>query len=158
MSTNNTPIKLADRMYSSVVYTLNNATPGVIPGQQNMAEHDRAVRRKETEPPAASDTFGAAGQNTDQQEQLRATSPPPPQEFTATLHELAKDLILKEQQVELLISSLPGIGTSEREQKERMRELEAQLREVEVERLEAIKEKERLLAMVDEVIVKVRRV
>ena len=42
--------------------------------------------------------------------------------------------MLKEQQVEYLIQSLPGIGSSELDQERRMRELEKELREVEGER------------------------
>jgi mediator of RNA polymerase II transcription subunit 21 len=61
--------------------------------------------------------------------------PDSPRTFAARQRELARDLIIKEQQIEYLISVLPGIGASEAEQEARIRELETQLREVEKERV-----------------------
>ncbi|KAJ5221015.1 Mediator of RNA polymerase II transcription subunit 21 [Penicillium citrinum] len=58
----------------------------------------------------------------------------PPRTFASRQRELARDLIIKEQQIEYLISVLPGIGTSEAEQEAKIRELEVQLREVEEKR------------------------
>lgn len=72
--------------------------------------------------------------------------------------ELARDLILKEQQIEYLISVLPGIGTSEREQEERLRVLEGELKGAEEERRRAVLEKDKVLERLDEVILRVRRV
>lgn len=66
--------------------------------------------------------------------------------------------MLKEQQIEYLISVLPGIGTSEKEQEERIRVLEKELREVEEERRQAVGEKEECLERLDEIIRRVRRV
>lgn len=60
--------------------------------------------------------------------------PDSPGTFAARQRELARDLIIKEQQIEYLISVLPGIGASEAEQESRIRELETQLRDVEKER------------------------
>ncbi|KAI9760392.1 MAG: hypothetical protein M4579_001688 [Chaenotheca gracillima] len=80
--------------------------------------------------------------------------PDTPIAFAAAQRELARDLILKEQQIEYLISVLPGIGTSENEQKERIRELEDELREAERERREVGKEREELIERVEGVIMK----
>ena len=85
------------------------------------------------------------------QTRLLSTRPPrhdPAAAFTADLYELARDLIVKEQQIEMLIERLPGIGTSERAQRARMAVLERQLREIEEERARAVAEKERLLERV----------
>jgi mediator of RNA polymerase II transcription subunit 21 len=60
--------------------------------------------------------------------------PDPPALFAYRQKELARDLIIKEQQIEYLISRLPGIGSSEAEQEARIRELEGELRHVHVER------------------------
>ncbi|OJJ96491.1 hypothetical protein ASPACDRAFT_63412 [Aspergillus aculeatus ATCC 16872] len=55
-------------------------------------------------------------------------APDSPRTFAARQRELARDLVLKEQQIEYLISVLPGIGSSEAEQEHRIRELEGELR------------------------------
>jgi mediator of RNA polymerase II transcription subunit 21 len=54
--------------------------------------------------------------------------------FKADIDELSQDIVTKEQQLEYLVEHLPGIGTSERAQVERMKELEKELEAVEVER------------------------
>ena len=46
-----------------------------------------------------------------------------PDKFNATMHEMAQELVLKEQQIEIVIKSLPGIGVNEADQEKRMREL-----------------------------------
>ncbi|KAH8705168.1 putative RNA polymerase II transcription mediator complex subunit Srb7 [Talaromyces proteolyticus] len=56
--------------------------------------------------------------------------PDSPELFAYRQRELARDLIIKEQQIEYLISRLPGIGSSEAEQEARIRELEDELRQV----------------------------
>ncbi|KAI9750676.1 MAG: RNA polymerase II mediator complex subunit [Lichina confinis] len=83
---------------------------------------------------------------------------PSPEQFQRDQRELARDLILKEQQIEVLISGLPGIGTSELEQQERIKGLIEQLKDAEGERQKAMFEKERLLEKLDAVIMRVRRV
>ncbi|OBT54611.1 hypothetical protein VE04_05060 [Pseudogymnoascus sp. 24MN13] len=71
--------------------------------------------------------------------------------------ELAKDLIVREQQIELLISALPGLEHSEQNQQERIKALEEELEKEEKKRQAAVKEKDVLLAKLDEVIRSVRR-
>lgn len=83
--------------------------------------------------------------------------PDSPELFQSRLQELATDLVRKEQQIEALISVLPGVGSSSSKQEQRMRELDRELRAVEGERVEALKEKEALLRSVDQVIVGIRR-
>ncbi|EAW14183.1 med21 domain-containing protein [Aspergillus clavatus NRRL 1] len=67
-------------------------------------------------------------------------APDSPRTFASRQRELARDLIIKEQQIEYLISVLPGIDSSEAEQEKRIRELEAELRGVEEEREAKIRE------------------
>ena len=81
----------------------------------------------------------------------------PPDVFQAGLLELARDLIVKEQQIEYLISSLPGLDNSERDQEQSVKDLEEELKVAEAQRLEAVKEKDEVLAKLDEVLRSVRR-
>lgn len=78
--------------------------------------------------------------------------PDSPRTFAARQRELARDLIIKEQQIEYLISVLPGIGASEAEQEARIRELETQLREVEKERLAKAEELKQLRGRLEDVL------
>ncbi|KAL2811057.1 mediator complex, subunit Med21 [Aspergillus granulosus] len=66
--------------------------------------------------------------------------PDSPRTFAARQRELARDLVIKEQQIEYLISVLPGIGSSEAEQEGRIRALEKELRGAEEERARRISE------------------
>ncbi|KAI9867513.1 MAG: RNA polymerase II mediator complex subunit [Trichoglossum hirsutum] len=84
--------------------------------------------------------------------------PDPPGLFAQRQRELARDLVVKEQQIEYLIGVLPGIGTSEREQEARLKTLEGELKEAERERQEAMRERVRVRAVLDQVIGSVKRV
>lgn len=86
-----------------------------------------------------------------------AVDPLPPDEFRAGLLELSRDLIIREQQIEVLISSLPGLDNSERDQERYIKELEDDLKAAEAQRQEALKEKDQILAELDSVIRSVRR-
>ncbi|RGP80422.1 mediator-rna polymerase ii transcription subunit 21 [Fusarium longipes] len=81
----------------------------------------------------------------------------PPDEFRAGMVELSQDLIVKEQQIEVLISSLPGLDNSEMDQERYIKELEEDLKIAEAQRQEAIKEKDQILAELDNVIRSIRR-
>lgn len=81
----------------------------------------------------------------------------PADEFQAGLRELSRDLIVKEQQIEYLISSLPGLDNSEKDQERNIRDLEEDLKAAEAQRQEALKERDQILAQLDAVICSVRR-
>jgi mediator of RNA polymerase II transcription subunit 21 len=83
--------------------------------------------------------------------------PLPPDVFAAGQLELARDLIVREQQIEYLISSLPGLDNSEAEQEQTIKELEEDLRVAETQRLDAVKEKDEVLAKLDHVVRSIRR-
>jgi len=83
--------------------------------------------------------------------------PYPAETFKAGQRELAQDLILKEQQIEYLISILPGLDHSEEDQEEKIQRLEEELKAIEEKRKVAVKEKEALLIRLDEVIRNVKR-
>ncbi|KAB8076625.1 mediator complex, subunit Med21 [Aspergillus leporis] len=67
-------------------------------------------------------------------------APDSPRTFASRQRELARDLVIKEQQIEYLISVLPGIDSSEAEQERKIRELERELRGAEEEREQRMKE------------------
>lgn len=84
-------------------------------------------------------------------------TPDPPALFAYRQRELARDLIIKEQQIEYLISRLPGIGSSEAEQEARIRELEGELRHVHVERERKAQELKKLEKKLEAVLGTVER-
>lgn len=65
--------------------------------------------------------------------------------------------MVKTRQIDLLISSLPGIGASDLEQLERVRSLEEQLRQADKDIIECSKRRERLLEKCDTVILELSR-
>ena len=75
-----------------------------------------------------------------------------PKLIVAAKRELARDLILKTKEIDLLVGSLPGIGVSEEQQIERLDRLERELQDVERRRLQAVRRKEELQKRLDEVI------
>jgi mediator of RNA polymerase II transcription subunit 21 len=89
---------------------------------------------------------------------VRDPLPDPPGLFEARCQELAQDIVVKEQQVEALIASLPGIGVSSGMQEGRIRELEGELVRLEVEHRRAEKERDGVRARVEVVLMGVRRV
>ncbi|EEP81653.1 predicted protein [Uncinocarpus reesii 1704] len=86
-----------------------------------------------------------------QQQQQHPDGPPPdsPGTFLMRQRELARDLIIKEQQIEYLVSVLPGIKSSEAEQLERIKQLAGELRAVEEERSSKRRELRKLGEKVD---------
>ncbi|PKS08920.1 hypothetical protein jhhlp_003533 [Lomentospora prolificans] len=91
------------------------------------------------------------------QEEEKEVDPLPEEEFRAGLLELSRDLILKEQQIEVLISTLPGLDSSERDQEQCIKELEEELKAAEEQRQDALKEKERVVGQLDKILKSVRR-
>ena len=83
--------------------------------------------------------------------------PYPPDVFKAGQRELAQDLILREQQIEYLISKLPGLDHSEQDQEQRILELEGKLKIEGEKRKVAAKEKDVILGKLEEVIRNIKR-
>ncbi|CCE62831.1 hypothetical protein TPHA_0D01920 [Tetrapisispora phaffii CBS 4417] len=73
------------------------------------------------------------------------------EEFSNTIDELSTDIILKTRQISKLIDSLPGVDVSEDEQLRKIDILQKQLLKEEDEKVEAVKEKEKLLSNLNEV-------
>ncbi|KAJ5923700.1 Mediator complex subunit Med21 [Penicillium verhagenii] len=155
--------QLATQFYATLGYlsTYHDNSPALPPPDvPNVVPALAKMTKNETSPPipaslaAKGDTVEAAGRASppaQPPQQPGAAAPglgpplagedpnqPPqadsPRTFASRQRELARDLIIKEQQIEYLISVLPGIGASEAEQEARIRELEVQLRDVERER------------------------
>ncbi|KAI7265386.1 hypothetical protein KC343_g3296 [Hortaea werneckii] len=91
-------------------------------------------------------------------EEEKPPVPDTPENFERALRELAQAMVLQEQQMEVLINSLPGLERNEAEQVQRMRALEAELREVEAERVKAEEERVKMLDALGGVMVGARRV
>jgi mediator of RNA polymerase II transcription subunit 21 len=129
-----------------------NAPPSVPEGQQLLDTFAQLEART-----AAENT-----QQTSTTDPSQHTNAPPakpsPEQFQADLKEMAQDITLKEQQIERLIAHLPGLNWSEKEQVDRMKELERQLEDLEGERVKAVKDKEILMKMVEDKITGVGRV
>lgn len=71
--------------------------------------------------------------------------------------ELSRDLIVKEQQMEVLISTLPGLDNSQEDQERHIRDLEEDLKTAQTQRVEAIKERDNILTELDAIIRSLRR-
>jgi mediator of RNA polymerase II transcription subunit 21 len=138
-------------MQSQLLQIRTRAPPSVPEGQQKLS----SFAEKE-----AADKSENAPQNATQPAPPSDAAPamPTKEQFEGDLKEMAKDLVVKSQQIELLIANLPGVNSSEAEQVQRMKELEHQLENLEGERLRAVEQKEQLLKRVEEKIMGVGRV
>jgi len=157
-------------MFASLRYVQTHHSYATIEGQPDQNPHPPPAPPSHNAGPAAvATTNGTSNANegkasdapqgdaqnaATEQEQV----PDHPEVFQAALRELARDLVMKEQQIEYLISVLPGIGTSERDQNARIQALEVELREVEEEGKTAAKEKDGMLDMLGQLVANCKRV
>src|SRR6186713_2075234 len=119
-------------MHSALRQIRERAPPAAIPGQpllSTFAEFESQNNPNAAEAPAA-------------------PAPVTKESFAKDLREVSRDIVIKEQQIEALIANLPGLSKTEEDQVRQMRELERQLKEIEGERLEAVRERERLIRRV----------
>jgi mediator of RNA polymerase II transcription subunit 21 len=144
-------LQILNIMQSQLLQIRTRAPPSVPEGQQKLS----SFAEKE-----AADKSENAPQNATQPAPPSDAAPamPTKEQFEGDLKEMAKDLVVKSQQIELLIANLPGVNSSEAEQVQRMKELEHQLENLEGERLRAVEQKEQLLKRVEEKIMGVGRV
>ncbi|KAL6247477.1 Mediator of RNA polymerase II transcription subunit 21 [Rhinocladiella similis] len=78
--------------------------------------------------------------------------PSAPNVFASAQRELAEDLVTKAQQIEFLISRLPGIGRDEEDQAREIQELVKKVRQMEVRRKEKRKEMRECVRKLDSVV------
>ncbi|CAG7925506.1 unnamed protein product [Penicillium olsonii] len=145
------PPNVPDAAPALAKITKNSSSPPVPAAIANKAGGAAAIAGNASPPPAPPQQPGAAPVVEGDDPNL-PPAPDSPRTFASRQRELARDLIIKEQQIEYLISVLPGISTSEAEQEGRIRELEVELRGVEVERVEKVRELKRLRARLENVL------
>jgi mediator of RNA polymerase II transcription subunit 21 len=87
----------------------------------------------------------------------RPVTPYPADVFKAAQKELAQDMILKEQQIEFLVSVLPGLENSEKDQERLIRRLEEEIQAQDEIHTAALKEKEATLVRLESVIRGIKR-
>lgn len=137
-------------MQASLRYIKTKAPPAVIPNQpllSTFTEHEASQTAAQPVLPASQSVPPATPP---------APSGPAPQgEFERDIGELSRDLLLKEQQIEVLIANLPGLHANEEEQVERMKALEREIESLEGERLQAVKDKEELVRKIEDKIAQV---
>lgn len=159
-------------MYASIHYINTHAPPSRIPGQpfhHHTHHHASTSASNGANPPttagssplpAAATAVNGTSPHTD------PSTPAAPLQpfadgggFEDTLRELAQDLVVKQQQIEVLARSLPGRGRSEGEQWARVRELEGELRGLEAGAgAEVEGERRRCLGVIEGALLGVRRV
>ncbi|RAL13756.1 med21 domain-containing protein [Aspergillus homomorphus CBS 101889] len=139
-----------------------NSTAPPVPASAPLAAQQQNLQQNQNQSPAlisaAPTTAGEAGNTAQGQGPGQGADPsqPPapdsPRTFAARQRELARDLVIKEQQIEYLISVLPGIGASEAQQEARIRELEGELRDAEGVREARMRELRALRGRLDRVL------
>ncbi|CAM1511395.1 Fc.00g089080.m01.CDS01 [Cosmosporella sp. VM-42] len=144
-----------DQVFAPFIYFTTITKPKEQLAQQFVACLHYVHKRHDLEILGPNDKVRDVKQDAAQKED--AVDPLPADDFRAGMVELSRDLIIKEQQIEVLISSLPGLDNSEKDQERYIKELEDDLKVAESQRQEAIKEKDQILAELDSVIRSIRR-
>lgn len=161
--------QLLSRMFASIRYIDTHHPYGAIQGQSDQSPATTAITQP-TQPQIQSQIHQAQEKNSNPGPSNVSSDPPAPpsteattretnkHKFEAILQELAQDLVMKEQQIELLVDTLPGLGNSQLSQEARIRELEVELKQVTEERKKWVVVQEDLVQRVETVIKSVRRV
>ncbi|KAL6704055.1 RNA polymerase II mediator complex subunit [Coniothyrium glycines] len=143
---------LLHQMAMSLAYIREKAPPSVPPGQQRLDSFAEVEARN-----AAENNTQNSSNPSQLTQQPPAPAPLSPDEFAKDIKELAQDQVLKHAQIEKLIEHLPGLNRSERDQVDRMKDLQRQLDDLDEEHTQAVKEKEMLLKLVEDKIMGVGR-
>jgi mediator of RNA polymerase II transcription subunit 21 len=132
-----------------------HAPPAVPPGQQRVDTFAEIQAKTATENTQPSTTTSQLTQAPTQPTHSTKVSP---EQFHDDIKEFARDIVIKQQQMEALIANLPGLNVSEAQQVERMKDLERELEELEGDRLDAVRERGVLMKKVEDKIMGVGRV
>lgn len=156
--------QLLMQMFATLNYIQTHHPYGEIPGQPNQApQNGDTTDRKDSNAGLIANgnqvTMKSA-ENGTTPIKTEASSPRATSDqdgFKVAMRELAQDLVIQEQKAEILINSLPGIGDSERDQRQRMLKLQKELKVVEAERASAEIVKSEMLRNLDQVILSLKR-
>lgn len=135
--------------------SISTAAPALAPGSTQPS----SATQQSTQPGSTQTQTQQGSQSLQQEQQqqqradedypFRPGAVDPDPLFETRLRELAQDLVLKEQQVEALLATLPGLGVSQAAQEQRIAELQAELVRVETETKEWEVEKRKLQERMD---------
>ncbi|GAB7348993.1 hypothetical protein MBLNU459_g7972t1 [Dothideomycetes sp. NU459] len=162
---------LATQMFASLRYIQTHHAYAPIEGQPDMNPSSETSANPSANPSSDGGALtngtstgnpaqaGAAGQsNGTSESKAEELVPDTPEAFQAALRELARDLVIKEQQIEYLISVLPGLGSSESNQNQRIQALEKELREADDQRKAAMQDREEMLRQLGQLAAQCKRV
>ena len=152
----------------------NMAAKAPVPGQQQQqqqqqqpqAQNQQSQSHSQMSPNEGSGGGGGGGGGSAQDNSNNASNkasnmpsvlpnnqhPEQQHDFENTINELSTDIILKSRQISMLIDSLPGIGVSPESQLQLMQDLSNELKEIELQRIKKIEEKDKLLKWCEELI------
>ncbi|KAK6386231.1 Mediator of RNA polymerase II transcription subunit 21 [Exophiala oligosperma] len=152
--------QLLTQFFSTVSY-LSQRHPLVAPEPDPSDPYTNppAVHAQAVQTPTATNPDGGSAQNggllpgpEDTDRSVYPLRPASAGTFESAQRELAEDLVAKAQQIEFLISRLPGIGRGEDEQAREIRELVERVRAMEVRRKTRRKEMRETLRKLDGVV------
>jgi mediator of RNA polymerase II transcription subunit 21 len=129
--------QLATQYYASICYNISRHS--LVPPVQNSDPYSAPVKEEPKDEDVGEDV-------------VRPLRPDSPTTFAANQTQLVRDLVIKEQQIEYLLKVLPGIGTSENEQEERIRSLDKELRQIQEQRKQKRKEMRAVVKKLENVI------
>ena len=138
-------------MFAALNYARTRHPYSTIQGQPDMNPH-AAITNGVSNGDAQAQNGNDTGASTEE------PIPDSPEVFAAALRELSRDFIIKEKQIEYIISVLPGIGNSEAEQNARIQALNIELRLAAQQRDAAMKDREQMLDLLGDLAAKCKRV
>ncbi|KAI9836742.1 MAG: RNA polymerase II mediator complex subunit [Thelocarpon superellum] len=150
--------QLATQFYASLRYISSHHLPAAPGASTSTSASNHAGGTTTTTASQGAETSPPPQQSQSHSSAPEVPRPDTPTTFRRRQHELARDLLLKEAQIEVLIAHLPGIERSEADQEARLKDLQAELKRAEEERTQAVRAREEVLDRLDAVVMAFRRV